>query len=403
MVVREYAECTVCDTRFVLRVGVSIEDSCTHTFDCPTCHIPISIEARTGPPPIAWIEVTENAKAIPEDKGIDVYVNLHPAFALAPDEFGDQYAFPSMRYLTMIQPFIRAPSNARTRDMATEFEVPNTQQVWPLVRNILNLASKGDPASVLQQQITRYTKTRQKHKPEFQCSTIFKSVASFFDDIFYPAIGKLRNPLKVLITDQRQTHPAESQRFEDFYRAEFEQTSIERYLSIFNDYFRHFDQFRQMLVHARIADEHVDDLVVGAKRFDEIKLYYGQAYETLTSSYVTLACINNIEQGRKFDEFQAMTLTKYMKDVEKAKRANPFKGVPELDAFTTFENSALRNGSHHASIWHVAELVKFRSGGTGAEREISYSRYMHQCNGITIALAALFLVEMQMFSTLRPV
>ena len=172
--------------------------------------------------------------------------------------------------------------------------------------------------------------------------------------------------------------------------------------STFTDYFRYFDQFRQVLVHARVGDENVDDLVVGSKSFEEIKLYYGQAYEALTSAYVFPAALFNLSQGRQFDMFASMTLKKYVSDVEKSKRANPFSGVPALAAFSKFEDSSLRNGSHHASIWREGELVKFRSGGTGAEREISFSRYMHTCNGITVALSALFLVELEFISAIGP-
>lgn len=307
-----------------------------------------------------------------------------------------------MMYLTLIWKVMRVPANEKHQDAALNFEVPNTNQIWPVVSNILKLATKGDPANVLNQQIARYEALRREFSPTFHSPIVFKCVASFFDDIFYPAIGKLRSPLKAFALEQSRTYPAEFLKLEAFYRNELQAEHVERYLAIFNDYFRYFDQFRQVLVHARIDDGDVDDLVVGSKRFDEIKLYYGQAYETLTSNYVTLACLNNISQGRKFDEFHAMTLNKYIKDVEKAKKSKPFKGVPQLAAFTLFEDSALRNGSHHASIWRDGEVVRFRSGGTGAERDMAFSRYLHQCNGITIALAALFLVELQVFSSLRP-
>ncbi|WP_144299019.1 hypothetical protein [Variovorax paradoxus] len=307
-----------------------------------------------------------------------------------------------MTYVKLVWPHLRAPASQRSQDAATEFEVPYTRELWPLINSILTLAAKGDPAGILDPQIGRYVKRRQEFSPNFGCKTAFKAVASFFDDIFHPAIGRLRHPLRYFAQAQIQIYSAEMKRFGDFYRNEIEQPNIERYLATLNDYFKHFDQFRQMLVHARVGDNEVDDFVVGSKSFNEIKLYYGQAYETLTSSYLTLACINNVAQGRPYDEFQSMTLSKYTKDLEKSKRSNPFKETPELAAFIRFEDSSLRNGSHHASIWRDGEIVKYKSGGTGAERDISYSRYLHQCNEITIALAALLLVELQMFSRLRP-
>ncbi len=49
-----------------------------------------------------------------------------------------------------------------------------------------------------------------------------------------------------------------------------------------------------MLTHARINDQDVSAKLVGSKNFEHTKLFYGQAFETLTSGFVFLACLNNI-------------------------------------------------------------------------------------------------------------
>jgi hypothetical protein len=151
-----------------------------------------------------------------------------------------------------------------------------------------------------------------------------------------------------------------------------------------------------MVVHSRIGDEDVDEKIVGSKSFEAVKLYYGQAYESLTSFFVIFACLNNILLGRSYDQFQSMTLNKYMKDVSKEKKANPFEQTQPFYAFTDGLDSTLRNGSHHASIWRNGEKVFYRSGGTGAQREITYSRYLHLCNKLTISLAVLFIIELKL-------
>jgi len=355
---------------------------------------------RLGRPPAAWFEFGENCSQAEEDtKGIPV-VNLHPAAAFKIQQFHDPMAFPSMQYLGLVSPFMRIPAGTRHRDAAQNFELPETKMLWTIVRSVLSLHLNGDPAGVQTNQINRYVEQRRKYLPHFACSTKFKCVASFFDDALFPEIGKLRQPLRGQIGELRTTYAQEMSDFQSFYRRELERDHINRYLHLFDDYFSNFDQFRQLLAYARIGRDDVDDLIVGAKHFNEIKLYYGQAYETLTSAYVTLACLNNVGAGRKYNAFASMTLTKYMKDVEKAKKSVPFNGQPVLAAFTKWEDSALRNGSHHASIARDGERVKYRSGGTGAERDIPYSRYIHLCNGITIACAALMLVECQEFSSL---
>lgn len=299
----------------------------------------------------------------------------------------------------LASPYMRVPAESQVKDVATQFELPYTKDLWNVVVNVIRLHLRGNAQDVLNGQIAKYSEMRKKFLPEFTCTTVFKCVASFFDDAFFPAIGNLRQPLRKRIQDLRANHPNQMATFEAYYRSDLESENLERYVALFRDYFANFDQFRQLLVFARVGSDEVDELIVGSKNFNDIKMFYGQAYETLTSSFVTLACLNNIKNGRRFDEFEHMTLNKYIKDVEKAKKSNPFSADPVLSAFASSEDSALRNGSHHASIYHDGELVKYRSGGTGAEREMAYSRYIHMCNQIAIANAALMLVELQEFST----
>lgn len=402
MVLRGCGECLVCGMKFVVRAGVGLEQVCSHTFDCPNCFSSITLQVRLGPPPAAWCEFGENCREADEDAGDITVVNLHPAAAFGIDQYHAPFAFPSMQYLDLVAPFMRNPAGSRHLDAAQSFELPETKLLWSIVRSVMSLHLKGDPAGVRTKQINRYVEQRRKYLPQFACSTTFKCIASFFDDALFPAIGNLRQPLRGSISGLRTAHAQEMSDFENYYRTDLEREHFGRYLHLFDDYFSNFDQFRQLLAYARVGQDDVDDLIVGAKHFNEIKLYYGQAYETLTSAYVTLACLNNVGSGRKYDTFASMTLTKYIKEVDKAKKSAPFNAQSVLAAFTKWEDSALRNGSHHVSITRDGERVKYRSGGTGAEREIPYSRYIHMCNSITISCAALMLVELQEFSSLKP-
>jgi hypothetical protein len=400
MVLRGCGECLVCELKFVLRTGVGLEQVCTHTFDCPRCYSPITIEVRLAEPPHAYYEFVENCRAAEEEPGLTV-VNLHPSVAFTLEQYHSPYAFPTMQFFELVMPAMRAPAGTRNMDVSQHFELPETKGLWAIVKNVLSLYANGDPARVIPNQISRYTEKRREYLAEFTCTTTFKCVASFFDDALFPAIGKLRHPLRAFVRQLRTNHQGELEQYEKYYRSELERDSFARYLALFDDYFSNFDQFRQLLAFARVGRDDVDELIVGGKRFNDVKLYYGQAYETLTSAYVTLACLNNIQQVRHFDTFASMNLTKYIKDVDKAKKSNPFLNEPVLAAFTQWDDSTLRNGSHHAAINRDGEQVKYRSGGVGAEHELPYSRYLHMCNGITIATAALMLVEMQEFSSLK--
>lgn len=401
MVIRGCAECLVCGLKFVLRTGVGLEQECIHSLDCPRCFSPITVKVRIGKPPAAWYEFSEGCKVAVEDSEGMTVINLHPSMAFTLDEYHSPFAFSSMAFMDLIKSAMRVPVESRTFDGAQNFELPETKNIWSTVKSVMTLYSQGDPAGVLPRQIAKYVEQRREYSKNFQCSTSFKCIASFFDDGMFPAIGDLRQPLRGFIREVRTNHSRALEDFEKYYRAELEKEHFGRYLSLFDDYFSNFDQFRQLQAYARVGRDDVDDLIVGAKRFNDVKLYYGQAYETLTSAYITLSCLNNIKHGRTYDTFATMTLSKYVKDVEKAKKANPFSNEPVLFAVAKWDDSALRNGSHHASILREGEHVKYRSGGTGAEREIPYSRYLHMCNGITIACAALMLVELQEFSSLK--
>lgn len=401
MVIRDYCRCKVCGAVLCIRAGVGLESRCEHQFDCPTCYSPITLFVCIGEPPTAWIEYQENSERA-EEKESAMVINLHPSIAFDSADYHSPMVFASMKLMDLAGPHMRVSATSRTRDVAQDFELPETKQLWEIVRNLLRLYQNGDPANVITSQIGRYQKLRQTYHEWFHCSTIFKCIASFFDDSMFPAVGNLRQPLRVFISNLRMKDSAELQRFQAYYRAQIEKENLSRYLSLFDDYFSNFDQFRQLYVHARVGDDDVDDLIVGGKSFEKVKLFYGQAYETLTSSYVTLACLNNINQGRSFDVFQSMALAKYIKDLEKSKKSNAFSGEPCLANFSQWDDSALRNGSHHASIVRDGETVKYRSGGTGVEREITYARYLHLCNCMAIACAALLLVELQEFSSMAP-
>ena len=375
----------------MIRVGVGLEENCHHSFDCPNCGTPLTINLRSRSAS-AWIQTVENTKIIPQVEQPDSIINLHPSCAFKSSDFHAERTFASLAYIQAIAPYMRRRPG-KHQDAVLQFEVPNSAIIWQTVKNLITLELNGDPKGLIPKHLNTYKNARTKYAPHLEFSDHEEAITKFFDDIFYPKISSILNDALTFAKSAKSKNAQEFERFATWYKFEMRGEAVVRYLALFSDYFRCFDQFRQILYFSRVSKNEVDDLVVGSKRFDEIKLYYGQAYETLTSQYVFLACINNIHSGRKFDEFKAMSLNKYIKDVEKAKRSNPFSDVPELYAFAEFENSSLRNGSHHASIWKDGEKVIFRSGGTGAENNMPYARYLHLCNGITIANAALFLLE----------
>lgn len=399
-VLRGYAYCETCGENYILRAGIGTAKHQLHTFDCISCGIPISVIVRANPPH-AHFEPEENV-IIEDNQGENAIVlNLHPFFAFDSDEIHSHLAFPSLLYGAKIEPHLRLVQNKnflgiQSQDIALQFDVPNASNLWITVKNIFLLQEKTGQSKRVEKAIEYYEKQRQKYFLETKVSSSKEVALNFFDSLFYPRIEKLLEPAIKLISLIKDDHPEEFLEFLKFYSENLKAQHLRQYLSIFSDYFKIYSQLSQMVVHSRISDEAVDNKIVGSKSFESVKLYYGQAYESITSFFVIFACLNNIFLGRTYDQFQSMTLSKYMKDVSKEKKANPFEQTQPFYTFTDGLDSTLRNGSHHASIWRDGEKILYRSGGTGAQREIAYSRYLHLCNKLTISLAALFIIELEL-------
>lgn len=395
MVVSGYVECATCHHRYLARVGMGSETYQIHSFDCRGCSLPITIGLRKldgG----GRIEGEENVRILGRDVEEATVMNLHASFSFDEATIHDRYAFPSILFAQKVHPFVRVIPDSRVQDLALLFEVPNCQQLWGLVRNALALAKHGANDRKLGRLLEDYRRQREKCVGRTTISRATDLIRNFFDAMFYPRFELLVRPVGEHIAQLRASASTEFARFISYYRANHWEESYARNISLFTDYFRAFTEFSQMLTYARIDDQDVSRKLVGSKNFEHTKLFYGQAFEVLTSGFVFLACVNNMLCGRPFDEFQQMTLSKYVHDVEKSKRANPFKDQADLFRFAEHLDSSLRNGSHHASIWRDGETVFYRSGGTGAQRDMPYAVYLHLCNELVISCAALFVLEYEL-------
>ena len=96
---------------------------------------------------------------------------------------------------------------------------------------------------------------------------------------------------------------------------------------------------------------------------------------------------------------KSMDLAKYQ-TTNKANRGRPFSDNAKLAPFIECLDSTLRNASHHKSMKIVDDhkTIEYCSGGTGAVRRMAYSRYLGLCNEITLASAALLMIELVLAS-----
>jgi hypothetical protein len=400
---RGFVQCKVCGENYILRVGIGAQPRQLHTFDCKCCEIPISIVVNTESDSSTWLQSNENAIITKHEGEKSTIINLHPFFAFDTHEIHDPLAFPSLLFAEKIYPYLRrAPKQKfegiKFENIATQFELPNASYLWTAVKNIYSLYEKKSQGKRVSKAIEHYVKQRQKIFPEATASSLKEVAFDFFDSLFYPRFQQILRPASQLINEARHNHPKEFSDFLVFYRDNLKVPHLRQYLSILSDYFRIYDQLSQVLVFSRIGDEEVDDKIVGSKSFELTKLYYGQAYEFITSVCIVLTCLNNIHLGRKYNQLQTKTLNYYIKEFKKQSKVGPFKDTAAFHVFAEGLDNALRGGSHHASIWRDGERIFYRSGGTGAQQDIAYSRYLHLCNKLTISLSVLFFIESALWS-----
>jgi hypothetical protein len=192
----------------------------------------------------------------------------------------------------------------------------------------------------------------------------------------------------------------EYHRFKDYYLSSLYSEHLERYFDIFSEYFQDYSEFNQTLMYAQYGLPLPPKAQASSRGFKRTKMFYGNAFEALTSNFTVLACLNNILNGRKYDTFDKMDLSKYLA-IDKANRGNPFKDTQPFFEFARDLDSVLRNASHNGAmkIDRDNKVVSYRSGGTGVLHTIPYSEYLYKCNEIFLRVAALLLLELTISSS----
>ena len=190
--------------------------------------------------------------------------------------------------------------------------------------------------------------------------------------------------------------------FSTYYR-QFRLEREEAYFDIIRTFFLSYSEFEQVWLYV-ISDVDIsDDSNTGSAAFDDVRFFYGIAFEMLSSHVDILAMINNILCGRKFDTFQSMSLQKYLK-LDKSSRFNPFSLNSEFTRLTEEKDNSLRNASHHNGMTFdkATQVIRYRAGkgGQGAETHLSYHEYLVKCCRIFIQILKLLQFEIMIFQLL---
>ncbi|MGE0084142.1 MAG: hypothetical protein AB7S75_06940 [Desulfococcaceae bacterium] len=394
MVIRHYIKCDTCNTPHTLRIGLGHNDWQEHTFPCVECGEDISVGVKLDFENISTdLKCISNCKIGSEEGSI---VNLHPELAINKDSLHKDYAFPFLE--NMANKIFDHPEGTPNvpHDKFEEILEESKRRTyfkeeWDTLKKAWSLQLKGraDIANTIKEE------TISQFGYNDEVTNINDWVFRFSYRILSPSQLSLFHNIAGVTKKSNELHSDEFLKFKKYYIDNFFIEQYQRYFDIYSEYFLNYSEYGQTLFYQKFKKELPDKFEVSSLSFKKTKMFYGNAFESLSTNIVVLACINNINCGRSFDQFQTMDLKKYM-TINKANRATPFKDVEEFVALTDCLDSTLRNASHHGGMKFDSKNKKiiYRSGGTGSEREMSYKEYLFKCNDILFASSALLMLEL---------
>lgn len=398
MVIRHYITCLTCRFNYTLRVGLGFESLQSHTFQCIECHEDISVSLDVDNKNVTLkFNYVENCEA----GNVEGHIyNLHSESVFPESELHRDKAFPWMGDLHTIserqQQYIDDNGIVidKIREKLAMQEITPVEDLWKVLKKAWRLDING--RTDLSLQILKEYKVF-----EF---TEEKTLENCLHHLCYRIIDVrgysiLRSTMDVY-RNANVTNATEYSRFLDYYTANLQRKYFKNYFNIFSEFFANYSEYNQVILKYKHGISLGENAITGSSAFNKTKMFYGNAFEIYTSSLTVVACINNLNSGRKYDEFESMNLSKYL-TVNKARRAEPFKEVNELQIFSDCLESTLRNASHHQSIELKGKKVHYRSGGTGEKRTMPYAVYLSKCVDIFVSQCILLMMEQILIVSLR--
>ena len=409
--------CDTCEQGIIFRVGIGGEKNQLFSISCPKCKQKIGLELilnKKDPIIVPGINIKHFGARVDkyvnctetEEQDNFIAINLHAELVYPTKYINEKVLLPStivsqkmlahgMKNGIIEDPLINNTSNGP--HVINIFDSlsgdANLRDDWLIIKKALEL-SNNNCIDLSEKELKKYSNLSSLP----QNGKYLENIIFDFLFRFISPNSKLYSKIEDEFEKARILNSSEVDEFVSYYKSEVRNFHIKNYIEIFDEYFSNFKDFNRVLLNNKIElhPEKGSECIICPIDFDKIKMYYGNAYEFFTSHILTLICTNNILSNRKFDQFDSMTLTKYLKDVSKEGKSGPLISNQSFKNFTDILDSKIRNASHHKWFYvddsNIGKL-KYKSGGTGALREISYVDYLYKCNEITMRLAVLFMID----------
>ena len=386
MVVHEYAACEECGTVHTLRIGMGAEPVQKHHFACTHCGLEMGLAMTMG----RGLEFGPNAVRTEPKDGTPI-VNLHPDFVFDRAEIGSEKAFPSLEQgARMIMAAMAARRRAGLPQDFDPHPMPHLTEEWDALRAAWSLTRNGKLA-LAERRLEKFLETEPYPEPPATLADwLFQYAARLVQPAFEPHFEALFGEL------QKAVENDDFERFTCYYGDNLSVEHGRRYLELMRAYLGAFSELSQVHRAVSYGIEITDEHVVASNDFDKTRMLYGDVFEAFSSNVEVLAMLNNLISGRRFDEFEKLTLGAYSK-LDKASRFGPFARNAAFAAICEEADNQLRNASHHDGMTfdRASGEIAYRTckGGQGEERSIGYARYLAKCAALFVQAMLLFRLE----------
>lgn len=347
MIIRHLIACETCETPHTLRMQVGHEPYQEHTCHCVECdeEIVVGMDCNQAEGSVKIHEI-ENCRPGSVEGTV---INLSSSFPISKEDLHRDMAFPSIEHVESIrvaqdalgiQPTVfKSLEEAR----ASALEAQSINELWSILKRGWSLTNKGN----LDLATSKFNDYRVGDFPEPR--ELQYVLFDFCIRMLTPAWRSLFENAANESKEISEKQPEKFQAFKKHFSENIAADNQARYFETFKEYFSCFTDFSQTLTHLQYGLEVPDDFDASSSAFSKTKLFYGNAYETLTSNIAVLACLNNVANGRDYFQFESMDLRKYL-TINKANRSNSFKDLEAFRAITDCLDSTIRNASHHRGM-----------------------------------------------------
>lgn len=358
MIVRKYVQCRDCNNIFKVRYSVGVNFPQTSTFECSVCNNPIvfGYNSRNDSDLILkGIELLDFDHYYEPVKDIQT-INLVQDFLIGSEELKSDHLFGALDHI------LDSISNGKPEVLSNELiNINSFINNWKSIKVPLRLLCLNgkDEFKIL-------TKTEYK---DF-CIIFLNWTSKYFSEFMENEYNGLINDVTKLNTESMN----------DLEKVIKEEGLLKWIYTIINTYMEEFSTFKTVLINQKTKTP-LDNKIITVD-WTRIEKIYGDIYEVFGNALVIPTVINNIKEGRAYNEFKKWNWSGYL-DSDKSSRCNNFMENMNLNFLANSYENYLRNGTHHKASSYDSENHKIvlNTGKNGKTvKYLSIIDYIKNCN-----------------------